>query len=100
MFNIGEILKIDIVMYVTTYTIRKGDQMWSYVELVPELVCNLMDVFLQGDTWRLENIYLFIIIKIMFVIDAFVLFCFAKFDTAEELYNFLAYLISLIKCTI
>ena len=32
--NIGEILKIGIVMAVTTYTIKKGDQTWYCVELV------------------------------------------------------------------
>ena len=38
MFNIVEILKIDIVMDVTPQTIKKGDQKLSCVELVLELV--------------------------------------------------------------
>ena len=32
MFNIGETLRIDIVMVVRTHTIQKGYQMWSCVE--------------------------------------------------------------------
>ena len=38
MFNIGEILKNYIVMVVTTQTIKKCDQMGSYVEMVLDLV--------------------------------------------------------------
>ena len=34
MFGIGEILKIDIFLSITTHTIKKGDQTWSCVELV------------------------------------------------------------------
>ena len=41
MFNIGEILKIDIVIAVTAQTIKMGDQTLSCVELVLELVWNL-----------------------------------------------------------
>ena len=41
MFNIGEILKIDIVMTVTTQIIKNDDQMGSCVELVFDLVWNL-----------------------------------------------------------
>ena len=41
MFNIGEILKIDIAMVVITHTIKKGDQILSCVELALELVWNL-----------------------------------------------------------
>ena len=43
MFNIGEMLKIDIVMAGTTQTIKKGNQVWSCVELVLELVWNLLE---------------------------------------------------------
>ena len=41
MFNIGKILKIDIILAVTAYTIKKGDQTWYCVELVLELVWKL-----------------------------------------------------------
>ena len=41
MFNIGEILKTDIVTTVTTYTIKMGDKMGFYVELVLKLVWNM-----------------------------------------------------------
>ena len=41
MFNMGETLKMDIVMTVTTKTIKKVDQRRSCVELELELVWNL-----------------------------------------------------------
>ena len=41
MHNIAEILKIDIVIDVTTQTIENGEQAWSCVELVLKLVWNM-----------------------------------------------------------
>ena len=41
MFNIGEIFKINIVMTVTTKTVKKVDQTLSCVELVLKFVWNL-----------------------------------------------------------
>ena len=55
-FNIGEILKVDIVMAVTTHTIKNGDQTWSYVELVLELVWNLSRTRQLGQVTKRENI--------------------------------------------
>ena len=40
-FNIDENLKIDLVIYVTTHNIKKGDQTGSCLELVLMLVWNL-----------------------------------------------------------
>ena len=45
MFNIGKILKIDILMDVTTQTVKNGGQRRSCVELVPKLVWNLSIMF-------------------------------------------------------
>ena len=45
MFNIGKTLKIDIGIAVTTYTIKKGDKAWYYVELVIDLVWNLSMIY-------------------------------------------------------
>ena len=47
MFNIGKILKIDIVMDVTTQNIKKGDQKWSCVELV--IVCRTLHIIEAKD---------------------------------------------------
>ena len=44
MFNIGDILKIDICMTATTQTIKKGHQMRYFVELVLELVWNMSKI--------------------------------------------------------
>ena len=66
MYNIGEILKIDIVMAVTTQTIEKGDQTWSCVELVLMLVWNMYNL-----TWidwkQLEFTWIYILFESMWV---------------------------------
>ena len=45
MFNVDETFKIEIVMDVTTHTIKKGDQPWLCVEIVLKLVWNLYWLF-------------------------------------------------------